>query len=215
MKSLLFLLFFSCNLAASGPRYLAAGDVDLSKVPPPPGLESSEARRDLEILLSFQSTRSPEECARGSFEAPGVAEAFFGPPYGPIGLEEALKLREFHEILHQEAKAFYRPLKRKYARLRPYESSELVSPCIPLGSSESYPSGHAASAVLSSLVYGELFPELRLDFLLRGETIADDRLLGGVHYPSDVKWGKFIGRLVFEALMKNPEFRADLEKLRP
>lgn len=211
----LFLLFFINVTLASDTYYLKAKDVDLSLVPPAPVSGSAEDIRDLEILLTFQNTRTKAECDRATFEEPGYAESFFGAPYGPLSQEAALRLHDFHERLHQEAKFFYKKLKKKYARPRPYERSNLVTPCIPLGSSESYPSGHSATAILSSLVYAEMFPEKRQEFILRGETIADGRLMGGVHYPSDVKWGKFIGRLVFEALMKEKKFRKDIEKLKP
>jgi len=218
MKTLAFLLFFlSLSASALDATYLNEGSVDLSRVPAPPEIGSSADLNDLEVLLAHQRTRTDMDCERASFEEPGYAESFFGGAYGPLSDSEAKELHDFHEVLHQEAKLFYRVLKRKYARPRPYERSALVGPCIPLSSSKSgsYPSGHAASAILSSLVYAEIYPEKRQEFLIRGEVIADGRLIGGVHYPSDVRWGKFIGRLVFEALMKNERFKADLAKLRP
>lgn len=212
---ILFLFFFINVSFAANLHYLKPTDVDLSLIPAVPVSEGLEDLRDLEILLTFQRTRTQAECDRATFEAPGFAEAFFGAPYGPLTTEAALVLHDFHERLHKEAKFFYKQLKNKYARLRPYDRSSLVAPCIPLGSSGSYPSGHSATAILSSLVYAEIFPEKRNEFLIRGETIADGRLIGGVHYPSDVKWGKFIGRLVFDALMKDKKFLQDIEKFRP
>jgi acid phosphatase (class A) len=211
---ILFFLFIEVSFAG-GLSYLQENSVDLSLVPPAPASGSAEDIRDLEILLTFQRTRTQAECDRATFEEPGYAESFFGAPYGPLSTESAFALHDFHEKLHKEAKFFYKQLKKKYARPRPYERSSLVVPCIPLGSSGSYPSGHSATAILSSLVYAELFPEKRLELIIRGETIADGRLMGGVHYPSDVRWGKFIGRLVFEALMKEKKFRKDMEKLKP
>lgn len=211
----LILLIFSQASLAAKLTYLSEKDVDLSLIPSAPESGSALDLQDLEVLLTFQRTRTQADCDRASFEEPGYASSFFAGPYGPLDEDEALRIHDFHEVLHQEAKFFYKKLKKKYARPRPYERSSLVTPCIPLGSSESYPSGHAATAILSSLVYGEAYPEYRQQFLIRGETIADGRLIGGVHYPSDVRWGKFIGRLVFEALMKNDAFKADLKKLRP
>lgn len=216
MKILFLILFCMLQLAqASKLHYLNESSVDLTLIPPPPASGSSLDLQDLEVLLTYQRTRTQADCDQATYEAPGYSEAFFAGPYGPLSEAEALKLHDFHELLHQEAKFFYRQLKRKYARPRPYERSSLVTPCIPLGSSESYPSGHSATAILTSLVYAEVFPERRAEFLLRGEAIADGRLIGGVHYPTDVKWGKFIGRLVFEALMKDSKFKEDLKHLKP
>lgn len=214
MKYLFFFLLFSVNVFAQGLHYLKPDSVDVDMVPAPPSLNSQEDLKDLETVLLLQDERSAEECARATFEAEGFATNFFGDPYGPLTTAEAQRLVDFQERLFKEVNYFSRILKNRFARKRPFDRDERVKPCIPTHSSNSYPSGHAAISVVAASAFSILYPEKIADFKLRSEIIAWDRVLGGVHYPSDIEAGKVLGELVFEALMKNEQFKKDLEALR-
>jgi acid phosphatase (class A) len=78
----------------------------------------------------------------------------------------------------------------------------------------SYPSGHATRGTLLARILAELAPERREALLRVGHQIGYDRVVGGVHYPSDVLAGDRLGDAVADALLADPDFRRQLEDVR-
>jgi acid phosphatase (class A) len=56
----------------------------------------------------------------------------------------------------------------------------------------------------------ELFPARKEILLAKAERIGQDRLLSGVHFPSDIEAGKKLGQAIFDRLIQSPAFKADL-----
>jgi acid phosphatase (class A) len=215
MKYFLLLLFLSLSSLAQDLVYLSPESVALSVVPAPPLAGSLEDEADLVNVLKLQAVRTDWHCARAAHEAEGFATSFFGEPYGPLTNQEAQRLVAFQEKLFQEVKYFTKILKATYARPRPFERSVYIEPCIKLEKSGSYPSGHAAISYVAARAFAEIYPDKREAFLERAEVIGFDRVLGGVHHPSDIFAGETLGEEIFKALMESEKFRSDLEELRP
>ena len=53
----------------------------------------------------------------------------------------------------------------------------------------SYPSGHATQGYLLGMIYSERYPQHRKEFMKLGEDIAESRIIGKAHFPSDKKAG--------------------------
>ncbi len=209
--SLFLILLVSAPLWALDLHYLTPESVQIDDFPPPPVSGSEEDLADLEAVREWQRVRSTLECARAEVEEGGYADDFYGPPYGPLSLEVAVKLRPFHQRLYDDLNYFSRILKKRWGRPRPFVRDEDIKPCIPFKASGSYPSGHAAISFVGSRALTLLFPELKQAFIERQKTITEDRVVGGVHHPKDVAAGVELGRRVFEALEKSPAFQADLK----
>ena len=75
-------------------------------------------------------------------------------------------------------------------RHRPYEHQ-----LGPATSSYSFPSGHAATSFACATVLSAFAPRRRVAFFLLATLIALSRLYNGVHYPTDVVAGAFLGVL--------------------
>ena len=73
----------------------------------------------------------------------------------------------------------------------------------------SYPSGHAAFAAASAIVLAELLPAKRDAIFTQARTFAENRILLGLHYPSDIASGWTAGTLAAYVMMKDPAFRRD------
>jgi acid phosphatase (class A) len=87
-----------------------------------------------------------------------------------------------------------------------------IHPCLPLERSYSYPSGHAVAGIVWATLLSEIFPEKRDALMARGKQIGDDRVLAGVHYPTDVIAGRKLGEEIARRLLADQAFRAELEK---
>ena len=66
--------------------------------------------------------------------------------------------------------------------------------------SMSYPSGHTAMAYFIANVIADDNPSLQQDLETIAAMIGQSRIDNGVHYPSDVEFGRFIGELAAESL---------------
>lgn len=211
MRGLLALLLVGLCPGLWAQSYLPLEALELRDFPSPPRSEA----RDWEAVWHWQLARGPADCARVRREDDGLATSFFGPPYGPLPKHEVENLVVFQEKLFKQVSFFNRDLKRRFNRPRPYQQNAAVTPCIDHAHpSLSYPSGHAAVATLSALALGLLYPERAQALKLRAQEVALGRVVGGVHFPSDVEAGEELGRMIFRVLRENAEFRADLEALR-
>ena len=83
--------------------------------------------------------------------------------------------------------------KKKWKRLRPPLADERIHPCVPLETTFSYPSGHATIGAFWATILAEMFPADRDIILARGTQIGFDRLIAGMHWPSDVIAGAKAG----------------------
>jgi membrane-associated phospholipid phosphatase len=88
-------------------------------------------------------------------------------------------------------------LKDWMARPRPFITYEDIVPLIPPPTDFSFPSGHTTSSFAVAFVYFKLLPKKwGIPALLVAAAIAFSRLYLGVHYPTDVFAGMFIGYIV-------------------
>lgn len=70
---------------------------------------------------------------------------------------------------------------------------------VPMPSSTSFPSGHAASAAAFTVAVGDVVPRLRLPLRLAAAVVGFSRVYTGVHYPGDVVIGAATGAAIGRA----------------
>jgi len=59
-----------------------------------------------------------------------------------------------------------------------------------------------------------MVPEKAAELHARGDRFALNRVIGGVHYPTDIEAGKLSAIVIAERLFTSAEFRNDFEKAR-
>jgi len=140
---------------------------------------------------------------------------FLIPCFGP---DFALKNLPRVAALFQNVDAVVHPVvesaKKDWARPRPFLQDSRVHPPIDLPKNASYPSGHSTVGCLDALILAQLAPDLKDQLLARGRQIGDDRIIAGVHFPSDVEAGRTLANDLFAKLMASPAFLADLAQAR-
>jgi acid phosphatase (class A) len=194
------------------PRYFDPATVDYKALlPNPPAVGSPEAAKEIDLILQYQATRTPEQVARIRDEAKHLNVWLFATVLGPTFNEKnrPVTAKFFKEIDNNEwlvAKA----AKDYWKRPRPPQQDARVHPPIDLPKNASYPSGHSTYGTVDALVLSELAPELKDALVARGRQIGDDRVIAGVHFPSDVEAGRTLGKAIFQALEASPVFQSDL-----
>jgi len=80
--------------------------------------------------------------------------------------------------------------------------------------SSSFPSGHSLYLFVQAGVLGELFPEFREELQAHAHRSAWTRVLGGVHFPTDVVGGRLLAEAILAHLKTIPAFREAVEACR-
>src|SRR6266567_2231256 len=92
------------------------------------------------------------------------------------------------------------------------------SPCLPAGPtpafSYSYPSGHSTFGAVTGILLANMVPEKRRELFARAWDYGESRVVGGVHFPTDVESGRIEATAMVALMMQNAEFRADLAAAR-
>jgi acid phosphatase (class A) len=226
---------------SDGP-YISPANYDVIHVLAPPPTPGSEAeRKDMDAVLEAQRISTPERMHLAETDAtagldafagvlgvdpgklPGVAafvhkaerEAQFATTIGKDCWERPRPFvldSRIHPPGRMESEVASRPGEKNTA---PHDPS---SPCPPLtptpAYSYSYPSGHSTRGALDAILLAQMVPEKRAEIFARGWDFGVSRVVGGVHYPSDVEAGRIDATAIASIMMQNRDFQSDLAAAR-
>ena len=192
--------------------YFDAKLLDLGRVlPQPPADDSAITRAEVELMLKIQQERTPAQKARAQADAAVTIYRFADAIGNPEGFN-AKQLPKvdlmFRKVLYEEG-AVVQAGKRSFKRPRPFVLDPRIEPVIDKPGNGSYPSGHTMWARLVGLLLSDMLPEYRNEIMARADEYGFNRVVAGVHYPSDVDAGKLAGTALAAFLFASPEFQAD------
>jgi len=99
-------------------------------------------------------------------------------------------------------------------RMRPFLASPDVVLLIPPPLNNSFPSGHTATAVAIALAFFWARRDIGYPAFAVAAAVALGRIMAGVHYPSDILGGIFVGLLSF-ALVRHIHYQLKRRDLKP
>ena len=118
--------------------------------------------------------------------------------------------------MENEGSAASDALKGEFKRPRPYQFDRTLHPvCETVTQPNSYPSGHSIVGYLDAFILIRMVPEKSREILERADDFAHNRMVCGVHYPSDLAAGREVAYVVFGYLMAQPRFQSDLAAAAP
>lgn len=203
------------NAPFSAAPYFDSATVDLTLIlPPPPAADSVETKAELGELLSVQVTRTPDMVSRAQADA--VEEVWrFADVMGPKFTAAALpKTAALFDRLVATDNAVVDPARASFNRVRPHLVSDLIKPVVHLSASGSWPSPHASLGTLMGVVLGDMVPEKRAAIMERARTYAENRLVAGMHFPSDVEVGRIAGSVIAAFALRQPQFMTEFAAAR-
>lgn len=197
------------------PFFLSESQLDaVALLPDPPSEQSPETRAELDLLLRVQQRRTPEEIARAKADASLTMAAFadvIGPWFTPENLP---RMEQLFQKLQTEATHVGGQAKNHFARKRPRFLDDRIQPVLAGISDPSYPSGNATRGMLCAAVLAEVAPQQRPAIMERGRELGWNRVVAGVHYPSDVTAGRVLGLAIARALLADPKFQQELSQVK-
>jgi acid phosphatase (class A) len=227
MKTIIAALAFvsiAFSAAAQAPEqkttpiqpFATAKEIDLMSVlPPPPENGSAQMQRELAEVLRIQVTRTPEQVARAAADAEEniwrFADAVDNPAFTP---EKLPKVDAFFKRVFKSEGAVTGAAKKFYNRPRPFQYSDLVKPAVKPSLSGAYPSGHATSSTLAAIVLSNMLPEKRRAIMTRAWDYAHNRVVGGMHFATDIEAGRISGSIIAQHISRLPEFQREFDEAR-
>lgn len=191
-------------------RLLASG-----ALPPPPAPDSLADRADLDAVLLVQGMRTPALAAEAAADAALMPQAWaaarLGRPLVPAeaAFFDAARAGMTQAIDRAKAQGAQRP--------RPATRDSRVSPSLSIEGhgTNSWPSGRAAATLAWAGILSDLEPDRAQALAAAAQRSGDLRVIGGVHYPSDVAAGRMLAARYLADLRASPAYRSRLAVLRP
>lgn len=192
---------------AKTPTFVSPNAIQLELLPPPPAPDSLEQKMDNVILMWEQNSRTVYDGQR-AWGSVTLTPSYFNEALG-ARLEES-KYPQLYSLINMvmgDSKLYTDAFKNHYKRPRPYNASPAIKPMIPIEESFSYPSGHGTRGMTAALVLAELFPDRRDVLLQTGRTLGQDRIIGGVHYPSDIQAAVTLAESLAKSIIASDAFK--------
>ncbi|MEO0794627.1 MAG: phosphatase PAP2 family protein [Verrucomicrobiota bacterium] len=177
-------------------------------MPDPPRPDSIIQQKDMYVMEWMQRTRTPEQVAEARKLEHLVWTNFRDLITSSITDQEAEAISTLFDSMAGEMAPVIYHFKDLFDRPRPYAVNLDLSPCVSLEHSMSYPSGHATWGYAAGMLLGDLFPSDQEALLERGKLVGYARVIGGVHYPTDVLSGERLGEAMAESIMKTDAWKA-------
>jgi acid phosphatase (class A) len=181
-------------------------------LPPPPANDSAQMKTELGEVLTVQVTRTKAMEARAVADVTEniwrFADVVDSPKFNAATLP---KVAAFFDRLVETEAAVVDPAKDVWKRPRPHLYSDLVKPVVPLSKSGSYPSGHATVGTLMGIELANMLPEKRSEIMARAWEFGHNRVVGGIHYASDIEMGRISGTVIAQTISTHPDFQQEFE----
>jgi acid phosphatase (class A) len=176
-------------------------------IPQPPAPGSFTAQVDLETVLQAQAWRTPEQVAWAKLvETDNVFNhaSLFGDWFKADRLPMTAVL---FKAIADDMRALDPVAKIPFQRPRPSSIDSWVKPCVSVPGSSSYPSGAATQAFVWAELLSDALPAKRDELRSRAHRAAWGRVIGGVHFPSDIVAGRLLAQAYVAECRKSAAFR--------
>ncbi len=208
-------LFLLAALALTAPAWGQSAAVDVQRLlPPPPAAGSPGAHAELDELHHLQAASTPEQLTAAAYDDIHEDGTIFTGVLGPAFDMEKLpatkallaEIGKGEEDITKGPKAFFH-------RDRPWIVDPTIKTCTPHKpgpATTSYPSGHATVGFAMAEVMAALVPDKAQDLLARATLFAENRLVCGYHFRSDIVTGQELGTVLALQLMAQPAFKTKM-----
>jgi acid phosphatase (class A) len=187
--------------------------VALTPAPPAPGSEPD--RQDMKEVLLAQRTRTSAQIQQAQADDKQEDIFIFASILGPKFNAAELPLTAALSQHLRDASAIVNPpLKLRFGRPRPFVASTQVHPVCEKTASNSFPSGHSMVGTLEALALTQILPERSPEVLHRLDQYTHNRVVCGVHYPSDIASSRIIASSLFGLIAASPAFQSELASAR-
>ena len=199
--------------------FVAAEQLNVGSVlPMSPPDNSQQTRKELALLHALEKSRSAADIAHAQADDAQEDIFIFRNVLGADFTRESLpRTAALGDHVHGNEGIIVNPAKNFFRRPRPYNLDKTLKPVCKVKTDPgdyAYPSGHGTTGYLEALVLAMMVPEKRDAILARADEYAHNRLVCGVHYPTDVAASKSVAYAIIGLMMNDPRFIEEFEAAR-
>jgi acid phosphatase (class A) len=183
-------------------------------LPAPPADGSAAQKRELREIRAAQVSMTKAAFAQALADEKTEDATIFNAAVG-IDLKTLPKTWALMATVRAEEKVAAKASKNYFLRNRPWVIDGKLKTCTREDAPQSsYPSGHSTMGFSMAVVLAAMVPEKAAAILGRARDYAENRIVCGVHYRSDIIGGQALGTGVAEELLTNARFAAELTPAR-
>mgnify|MGYP001250225182 CR=1 FL=1 len=166
-------------------------------IPPPPPGSPEEILELYAVMEQYQNRIVPENLQQMCDEdLVGV----FQKTLNEVGISINYS---YYNKLKDDIRKPYKKLKKLFNRRRPHKLAAALGldfqfDDLPSAKSKSYPSGHTVQSYVVAHFLADLHPEHSDLIFGTAELISQSRIDRGVHYPSDLDYGRIVAEYVYK-----------------
>jgi acid phosphatase (class A) len=215
--ALCMVLCATLNSYAREPSFVNAEETHAFQILlAPPTAQSERTKTELAELHQLEITRSDAQKTAAVADDKEESIFIFKQQLGDWFNAQALpQTAAFGIRVKNDEGINTAPAKTGFARVRPYNLDTTLRPiCATKIKDDSYPSGHATTGYLMALTLIDLLPEKRDVILARADDYANNRLVCGVHYRSDIEASKLLAYTIHAVMANKPQYQQEMSVAR-
>jgi acid phosphatase (class A) len=205
----------ACRVEAAD-YYMDPADVDLNQIlAPPPRPDTPAGKADLEGVLEAQRTRDQKEIDAAKADQK-LSVLRFADVIGPGFKKEKLPFAiTFFDHVRNDDENAISAAKKHFDRKRPFQvDPNDVHPVVDKPYSTSYPSGHSTFGYVNATILADMVPEKADAIFERAAEFAHERVIGRVHFPTDIEAGCISAAVIDNVLLHSQKFMDDYNRAR-
>lgn len=197
----------------AGGNYVQAGDFAVDKiVPPPPGNYSTQTANEIKAILLLQKQKTPSQLA-------AIKEQDTLTPYlicgttlpqinaqSPLAIDLLLKVAGDVQTVAEQGKMIW-------DRPRPARLDKRIEKLVDLPPDSSYPGINSTVVYAWASILANLVPDRKEAIASKADEIAQNRVLAGVQYPSDIAAAKTLGEAIAGRMLEKAAFQQELQRV--
>jgi acid phosphatase (class A) len=203
----------SFNSYAKDPSFVSAEETRAFQILlAPAAAHSDKTRAELAELHHLEATRSDAQKVAAMADDKEESIFIFKQQLGDWFNAQTLpQTAAFGIRVKNDEGINTAPAKTGFARVRPYNLDTTLHPvCVTKTKDDAYPSGHATTGYLMALTLIDMVPEKRDAILTRADDYANNRLVCGVHYRSDIEASKLLAYTIHAVMANKPQYQQEL-----
>jgi acid phosphatase (class A) len=213
--ALILAVFTAVPIAeARDTYYIAPSQVSLSKIiQSPPAADSQAQKDDLKAVQDAQKNRTEAQVKSAVADNIVTLFAFVSDVLGPnFNKEKLVVTTPFFERVFADQIEACLEVKEHFNRKRPFVIDPGIKPVVKQADNASYPSGHSTTGYVYTVILSMMVPEKAQALFDRAAIYGRNRVIAGVHFPTDVEAGKISAAVIVNALIQQPLFMRDFER---
>jgi acid phosphatase (class A) len=192
--------------------YLSPAEVDLIHVlAPPPTMDSPAGNADLQAVLAAVNSRTDEEIKQVQADDQRIVFRFADVMGQNFRSEDLPFATQFFQQVYEDGNAATVAAKAYFKRQRPFVVDPDIKIIVVQAPDFSYPSNHSTFAYEAGILLAAMVPEKAAAIFERAAGYAHNRVIAGVHFPTDVEAGRISGSVIDNSLLHDAHFLTEFE----